>query len=59
MTVEHYIISPGLKEMIEGTWMARDGAFKQIYTSALFYNDRGVAVWPAQAVNYEHRVRSS
>lgn len=29
--VEHYIISSGLKEMIEGTSVARAGAFKEIF----------------------------
>ncbi len=28
--VEHYIISSGLKEMIEGTSIAKNGAFKKI-----------------------------
>ena len=55
--VEHYIISSGLKEMIEGTRMARQGAFERIYASAFFYNDRGVAVWPAQAVNYTNKTQ--
>ncbi len=32
--VEHYIISSGLKEMIEGTEPARRGAFKKIYASS-------------------------
>ena len=52
VTVEHYIISSGLREMIEGTVPARSGAFTQIYASSFYYNRRGVAVWPAQAVNY-------
>ena len=55
--VEHYIISSGLKEMIEGTRMARQGAFERIYASAFLYNDRGVAVWPAQAVNYTNKTQ--
>ena len=55
--VEHYIISSGLKEMIEGTRMAREGAFERIYASAFFYNERGVAVWPAQAVNYTNKTQ--
>lgn len=55
--VEHYIISSGLKEMIEGTKMAREGAFERIYASAFCYNDRGVAVWPAQAVNYTNKTQ--
>ncbi len=50
--VEHYIISSGLKEMIEGTSIARKGVFRKIYASAFYYNARGIAVWPAQIVNY-------
>ena len=49
--VEHYIISSGLKEMIEGTKMAREGAFEKIYASSFYFNDRGVAIWPAQVIN--------
>jgi len=55
--VEHYIISSGLKEMIEGTVMARQGAFERIYASSFFFNDRGVAVWPAQAVNFTNKTQ--
>lgn len=55
--VEHYIISSGLKEMIEGTEPAKNGAFKRIYASSFYYNDRGVAVWPAQAVNYTNKTQ--
>lgn len=50
--VEHYIISSGLKEMIEGTSVAKAGAFEKIYASSFYYNEKGVAVWPAQVVNY-------
>ena len=50
--VEHYIISSGLKEMIEGTSVAQAGVFKKIYASSYFYDDRGLAQWPAQVVNY-------
>jgi len=55
--VEHYIISSGLKEMIEGTAMAKQGAFEKIYASSFFYNDRGVAVWPAQVINYTNKTQ--
>ena len=54
---EHYIISSGLKEMIEGTEMARQGAFERIYASSFCYNERGVAAWPAQAVNYTNKTQ--
>lgn len=50
--VEHYIISSGLKEMIEGTAVAKSGAFKKIYASSFYYDANGVAEWPAQVVNY-------
>ena len=55
--VEHYIISSGLKEMIEGTAMAKAGAFERIYASAFCYDKSGVAVWPAQAVNYTNKTQ--
>lgn len=55
--VEHYIISSGLKEMIEGTAVARAGAFEKIYASSFFYDERGVAVWPAQVVNYTNKTQ--
>lgn len=53
--IEHYIISSGLKEMIEGTSIAK--YFKKIYASAFYYNERGVAEWPAQAVNYTNKTQ--
>ncbi len=55
--VEHYIISSGLKEMIEGTSVARQGAFEKIYASSFYYNEKGVAVWPAQVVNYTNKTQ--
>jgi hypothetical protein len=48
--VEHYIISSGLREMIEGTSIA--GEFERIYASGFMYDENGVAVWPALAINY-------
>lgn len=53
--VEHYIISSGLKEMIEGTAIA--GEFEKIYASAFFYNDKNVAKWPSQVVNYTNKTQ--
>ncbi len=55
--VEHYIISSGLKEMIEGTSVAKKGAFEKVYASSFYYNERGVAVWPAQVVNYTNKTQ--
>lgn len=55
--VEHYIISSGLKEMIEGTAVAKAGAFEAVYASSFYYNERGVAQWPAQVVNYTNKTQ--
>ena len=48
--VEHYIISSGLREMIEGTPVG--GEFEKIYASSFYFDGEGVARWPAQAINY-------
>ncbi len=53
--VEHYIISSGLKEMIEATPVANE--FKKIYASSFYYNEKGEAVWPAQVVNYTNKTQ--
>lgn len=53
--VEHYIISSGLKEMIEGTEVA--SSFEKIYASSFYFNDRGIAEWPAQVVNYTNKTQ--
>ena len=55
--VEHYIISSGLKEMIEGTEMAKAGEFEKIYASSFYFNERGIAKWPAQVVNYTNKTQ--
>lgn len=53
--VEHYIISSGLKEMIEGTSIA--DKFEKIYACSFIYNDKGEAIWPAQVVNYTNKTQ--
>lgn len=52
--IEHYIISSGLKEMIEGSAIAKE--FKCIYASSFFFEDN-VAMWPAQTVNYTNKTQ--
>ena len=48
--VEHYIISSGLREIIEGS---RIGPYiTRVYASSYFYSADGIAEWPAQVVNY-------
>ncbi len=48
--VEHYIISSGLREIIEGSAVA--GAFKEVYASEFYYDGEGRPVWPKLAVNF-------
>ena len=55
--VEHYIISSGLREMIEATGPAKAGAFKRIYASSFLFDEAGVAIWPAQVVNYTNKTQ--
>ncbi len=55
--VEHYIISSGLKEMIEGTSVAKAGAFEKIYASTFYYENGRSAKWPAQVVNYTNKTQ--
>jgi hypothetical protein len=48
--LEHFIISSGLREMIEGTKIA--GEFAEIYASGFMYDANGSPEWPALAINY-------
>lgn len=55
LQVEHYVISSGLKEIIEGTPIA--GYFKEIYAAEFLYDKDDVPVWPAMAVNYTSKTQ--
>jgi phosphoserine phosphatase len=48
--LDHFIISSGIKEMIEATRIGRK--FKKIFASSFAYDVNGVAKWPALAINY-------
>ncbi len=50
VTVEHYINSSGLTEIIEGTCIAHE--FKRIFACSFLYNGAGEAEWPGVAVDY-------
>ena len=50
LAINHYIISSGIKEMIEGSPIA--SKFKKIYACSFIYDQNDVAIWPAVAVNY-------
>ena len=53
--VEHYVISSGLKEIINGSGIA--DKFKEIYACEFCYDEQGNAVWPKLAVNYTNKTQ--
>ena len=55
ITVEHYIISSGVKEIIEGSKIGK--YFKKIYASEFYYDEKGHAVWPKIAINYTNKTQ--
>lgn len=55
LKIEHYINSSGLKEMIEGTSIAKE--FKKIYACSFLYDVNDVAIWPAVAVDYTNKTQ--
>ena len=48
--VEHYIISSGLTEIIEGSRIGHE--FKAVFAASFCYDEAGRPVWPSSAVNY-------
>ncbi|MBO4438507.1 MAG: haloacid dehalogenase-like hydrolase [Spirochaetaceae bacterium] len=50
LEIKHYINSSGLKEMIEGTSIAKE--FEQIFACSFLYNSDGIAEWPGVAIDY-------
>lgn len=50
LSVEHYIISSGLREIIEGSSIYKE--FKDVFACEYLYNENDVACWPKNAVNY-------
>ncbi len=55
VSVEHYIISSGLKEIIEGSGIS--DKFKEIFACEFYYDETGHAVWPKTAVNYTNKTQ--
>lgn len=50
VTIEHYIISSGIAEIIEGTSIRK--YFKEVYACEFYYDQNDVAVWPKNVVNF-------
>ena len=55
VTIEHYVISSGLREIIEGSSIYKN--FKQVYACEFLYDHNGVAVWLKTAVNYTNKTQ--
>mgnify|MGYP002982784789 FL=1 len=55
VTVEHYVISSGLREIIEGSGIAHE--FREIYACEFFYNEEGLACWPKLDVNFTNKTQ--
>lgn len=55
LNLHHFVISSGLKEMIEGTCISHE--FDRIYASSFYYNVDNVAKWPAVAINYTNKTQ--
>lgn len=50
LALEHYVISSGNEEMIDGTSIRP--RFRRVFASRYRYDDAGEAIWPAVAINY-------
>lgn len=48
--IEHYIVSSGVKDIIESTKIAKH--FKSVFACDFYYDDDGKAVWPKIAINF-------
>ncbi len=55
MQVEHYVISSGMKEIIEGTSISK--YFKSIFACEFLYDENGNGVWPKTDVNYTNKTQ--
>ena len=55
IVVEHYIVSSGNKEILEGCSIAKE--FKEIYGCEYIFDENGNAVWPKFAINYTQKTQ--
>lgn len=55
LVLEHYVISSGNEEMIQGSSIARH--FRKVFASRYRYDAHGQAVWPALAINYTSKTQ--
>lgn len=55
VNIDHYVISSGIKEMIDGCAIRK--YFKEVYACSYVYDDDGVAIWPAVSINYTNKTQ--
>ena len=55
LKVEHYIISSGNKEIVEGCKIAKE--FKKIYGCEFLFDNNGNPIWPKLAINYTQKTQ--
>ncbi len=53
--VEHYVLSSGLKEIIEGSGISHE--FKEVYACEFLYGEDGLASWPKLDVNFTNKTQ--
>ena len=55
VTIEHYVISSGIKDIIEGS--AIKDKFKKIFACQYYFDESGNAAWPRVAINYTQKTQ--
>ena len=53
--IEHYVLSSGLKEIIEGSGISHE--FKEVYACEFLYGEDGIASWPKLDVNFTNKTQ--
>jgi 2-hydroxy-3-keto-5-methylthiopentenyl-1-phosphate phosphatase len=55
VSVEHYVISSGLREMILGSSIG--SSFTGVFASCYLFSSSGKVLWPAQVINYTNKTQ--
>ncbi|MBP5217017.1 MAG: haloacid dehalogenase-like hydrolase [Bacilli bacterium] len=53
--VEHYLVSSGNKEIVEGCSIAKE--FKRLYACEFMFDENGEPIWPKIAINYTQKTQ--
>ena len=55
VNVEHYLVSSGTKEIVDGCSIAKE--FKAIYGCEFYFNEEHEPVWPKLAINFTQKTQ--